>query len=77
MPEVRDGHWDRVKVILTQPFRKDRQMGLSLLRVVGKDVETEQKNKQSGVRSREPLFGKSSLTIFPICQASYTLKSGA
>ena len=30
-----EGSWDRVRIKLTQPFRKDQQFGLSLLRVTG------------------------------------------
>ncbi len=34
--EVRDECWDRIRIVLSQPFRKDRQMGLQFLRITEK-----------------------------------------
>ena len=38
---MRDESWDRIKVILTQPFRKDKQMGISLLKFTPKEDEAD------------------------------------
>ena len=40
---VRDESWDRIKVILTQPFRKDCQMGILLLKFTSKEEESTSK----------------------------------
>ena len=45
---VRDQEWDRVKVVLNQPFRKDQQFGLSLLRI----ITTEEARASTGVSMR-------------------------
>ena len=37
--EVLSQQWDRIRIICRQPFRKDKQFGLSFIRIAAKDDE--------------------------------------
>ena len=41
--DTRDESWDRIRVVLSQPYRKDVQFGLSVLRILAADNEMSSK----------------------------------